>query len=159
MNKGAYNVLIGIGAVIFLLGFFLTSLGGYAAWRSFESIGIYSFTSTGEVWRKEGRERTGRRSSKVVYYDYGAFVSEDGKYRAEERVSPSLKSGIQRGNKYTVKREVFVDRLGDYKVTAPESKEKHDKRIWTNVMVFAFITLLGGTMAFLGLRAKRRRFA
>ena len=159
MGKGSYNAAIGIGCVIFILGLVLTSIGGYAVWRDFNSVGIYPFTSTGEVWVKEEREKTGRRTSKTVHRNYGAFVSEDGKYRTEERIASSLNSGIQRGNKYTVKREVFVDRMGDYKVTAPESKENHDKRIWTNVMVFAFIALLGGMMAFFVYRAKRRRFA
>jgi hypothetical protein len=159
MEKRTFNRLTVLGGVIFIVGLVLTTLAGYAIWRDFTSAGIHTFTSTGEVSAREEREKTGRRSSKIYTRYYGAYVSEDGRYRTEERLSPALKSGIQQGKKYIIKREVFTDRMGAYKVVMPQSKEQHDKRGWTNVIVFGSISLVGGVLAYFSWRAGRRRVA
>ncbi|MBK5142604.1 hypothetical protein I2494_02500 [Budviciaceae bacterium BWR-B9] len=156
MKKRTYNGFIVLGVVIFVAGLVFSATSGYAVWRSYESIGIYTFTSTGEIMVKEERERTGRRTSKVVNRHYAVFASADGKYRSEEKISPSLKTGISRGGKYNLEREVFIDRTGDYKVTAPQSKDIHDNRVRTNFMVAGLISLFDGVMIFITWRMRRR---
>ncbi|WP_140917874.1 hypothetical protein [Limnobaculum xujianqingii] len=156
MKKRMCNGFIALGVIIFVVGLVFSAGSGYAIWRSYESIGIYTFTSTGEVMVKEERERTGRRTSKVVNRHYAVFASADGQYRNEEKISLSLKNGITRGGKYNLEREVFVDRTGDYKVTPPQSSDTHDKRVRTNFMVAGLISLFGGVMVFVAWRIRRQ---
>lgn len=158
MGKSTYNALIGIGLVIFIVFLILTCASGYALWRDFRSAGIYSFTSTGEVWVKEEREKTGRKRSKIVNRPYAAFISEGGGYYTEERISSAMKTRIQKGSQYTVKREVFVDRLGEYKVTLPDKEQTNEKYKWRVVIPFGLVSFLGGVLMYFAFRTKRRRF-
>lgn len=67
------------------------------------------------------------------------------------------KNYIARGSRYTVEREVFVDRVGDYKVTSPQGEAAQNQRSWNNLIAFLCITAVGAGTAIFSYRLRKTR--
>jgi hypothetical protein len=148
MNNKSWAPAFIIMSLLWLVTFFLGSVSGWTIWRNLESIGVHKFITTGEVYQKKSKEKSGsgRRSYKAVINYYATYKSEDNKYYYDEQVMPSRMQSIQRGARYGIYREVLVDRYGDYVVTRSEPGIERNAKEWKKLL-----TCYGASFLFFGL--------
>ena len=156
MSKGTSTTLMIFFGVVFLLGLGFSSLLVYEKSRALESAGIYSFTSTGEVYEKEVRESAGRRKTRMVKRHYATFVNNDKRYSSEIEVNIKQFIGIRnKTERYVIKREVFVDRNGEYVVTDPKVPGEYGVG-YTSIFVSLLITLISGGIVAFAMKSRKR---
>lgn len=147
-----------IGVVFTLLSGTFSALAGYSIWRDFKSIGQYKFVTTGEVYVKESRERSGgnRRHYTTVNQPFAVFESENGKYRYEGKISVSQMNSIGRGSRYSRQLEVFIDRNGQSKAEMPQDVVHQQNSSWISLGVFSSFFVAGvGMLGLSYMRSKK----
>lgn len=136
-------MVIGIGGVSFQI---------YDHWRDYQSVGERKFITTGKIWMKKSYERSGtyRKNYKTTHRPFAEYVSEDKNFHYEAEITRTQKGKMERGSRFSLILEVFIDRNGGYKVmtVAAKKTQPRAKDIITQASVLILIIGAGMVLIF-----------